>query len=181
MPGKPVAPMSLAAAFKPAFPTRSSPAPPAATPASPLTAPDSATRSSRRGYTAGEAKRRRTLVIIGGVLAVVVVGLWLMRPWQDSTPPGPSTATLLLTTNVVRIQESYFAYASGFQPDEPIELSWTGPTNGTMGDAAAADGTGALRRGPIVERDPPGDYKIVAHGQRSGWTATAQLQVRPER
>lgn len=136
---------------------------------------------SARGHSPEEARRRRILAITGGVLALVVVGLWGWRPWQDAAPPGPSTAELVLTTNTVRIQESYFAYASGFQPDEPVELSWSGPTSGVMGPAQPADDSGALRHGPVVERDPPGAYKIVARGMVSGWVATAPLEVVPER
>jgi hypothetical protein len=46
--------------------------------------------------------------------------------------------------------------------------------------AVAADGTGTRKQGPILERDPPGSYLIVASGQRSGRTVQTQLVVLPE-
>ncbi|MDQ2706921.1 MAG: roadblock/LC7 domain-containing protein [Actinomycetota bacterium] len=95
-----------------------------------------------------------------------------------SENPAGAAPVLTLTTPAVKIGDSYVATASGFTPGEPIQLSWTGPTNGMMG-AAPADSTGARQHGPVLERDPPGHYDIIATGLRSGRTARAQLQVLP--
>jgi hypothetical protein len=76
------------------------------------------------------------------------------------------------------IGDSYFATAKGFEPGESIHISWTGPTSGMM-EAAQADPAGIRRQGPIIERDPPGDYDILAVGLTSGRIASARLKVLP--
>lgn len=119
------------------------------------------------------------------LLLVVVAGLFLFGPWcapagVDTRTAAARTPSLTLTTSEVRIGEDYFAHASGFAPGEPIELSWEGPTGGLM-NSAPADNTGARQHGPVLVRDPPGDYQIIARGLRSGRTAYASLLVLPAR
>ncbi|MDQ2709991.1 MAG: hypothetical protein M3Z25_21275, partial [Actinomycetota bacterium] len=99
------------------------------------------------------------------------------RPPRAVVSPSPS---LILTTGSVAIGNSYVATAAGFTPGEPVQLSWTGPTNGVMADDVA-DPSGVRRHGPIIERSPPGEYQIIATGATSGRTATALLQVLPPR
>ena len=49
---------------------------------------------------------------------------------------------------------------------ETVRLTWTGPTNGTMG-SGPADANGNHSMGPVVERDPPGNYQIIGLGTRA--------------
>jgi hypothetical protein len=75
--------------------------------------------------------------------------------------------------------KSYLATATGFLPGEHVLFSWIGPTNGAMG-TFPADSSGAARvPDPILENDPPGTYKIIATGLRSGRADSAPLQVLP--
>jgi hypothetical protein len=119
----------------------------------------------------------RRLLLIGIAVAValvlaVVVYLILARP-----PAVAATAAQLsLTSAQVKIGSSYLATATGFTPNEKVKFSWTGPTNGVMDDRPA-DATGKKVQGPILERDPPGNYVIIATGLTSGRSATARLQV----
>jgi hypothetical protein len=146
----------------------------------PATAPEV---SSAHPSIAEAARQRLVMILTAAVGALLFGALLVIRPWGEAPapPPAPSDATLVLTTNTVRITESYYAFASGFEPGEPVDLSWTGPTSGTMGAPIQADPAGTLRHGPMVERDLPGAYNIVAHGETSGRTATARLRVLPER
>ncbi|MGQ0481244.1 MAG: Hsp70 family protein [Pseudonocardia sp.] len=93
-----------------------------------------------------------------------------------SAPPAASTPRLVLTTDQVRFGDSYYLTATGFTPGEDVRLSWTGPTSGIM-DAVPADANGVRNHGPVIERDPPGQYVIIATGMSSGRTAEARLQV----
>jgi hypothetical protein len=136
--------------------------------------------SSTAAHSAAYARRRRHLTIAGGVLAALVIGLWLLRPWHQP-PPEPSNTALVLTTNTLRAAETYYACASGFEPGEPVVLSRSGPTNGVIGPDTEADQAGSVRLGPVTDRDLPGDYQIVARGKRSDRTATAPLQALPSR
>jgi hypothetical protein len=129
-------------------------------------------------YAARQARRRRLVTIAGGVLAVLVVTLWLVRPLYQA-PPEPSNAALVLTANTLHAADSFYAYASGFEPGELVVLSRNGPTNGVLGAGSKADEAGSVRLGPVKERDLPGDYQIVARGEKSGRTATARLEVLP--
>jgi hypothetical protein len=109
------------------------------------------------------------LVVAAGITAVAV-----------SRPPGVAAAggaRMELTTSQVQIGRSYRAGASGFAAGEQVRFTWTGPTDGVMG-IFDADASGHSEvRGPIVERDPPGDYQIIATGLRTGLTASAALRV----
>jgi hypothetical protein len=87
-------------------------------------------------------------------------------------------AKLTLTNARVPIGTRYFTDASGFQPGEPVRFYWTGPTQGVI-MPSVADQEGRAAQGPIIERDPPGSYLIVATGLRSGRMARTQLQVLP--
>lgn len=111
-------------------------------------------------------------LLVSGSAAVLLTTLPSTRSDADPAP------VLTLTRSEVRIGESYVATASGFAPGEAIRLSWTGPTNGVM-DTAPADSTGGRRQGPIIERDPPGSYLIIATGLTSGSTVSTELEVLP--
>jgi hypothetical protein len=86
------------------------------------------------------------------------------------------TARLALSSCQVMRGETYAVSASGFSPGETVRLSWTGASNGVLGNFAA-DPTGTCSHGGIVEKDPPGTYTVTATGLRSGRTASAGLQV----
>jgi hypothetical protein len=60
-----------------------------------------------------------------------------------------------------------------------VRFSWTGPTNGEMGTFPADSSGNTGVRGPIVEKDPPGSYRIIATGLGSGRVVSAPLQVLP--
>jgi hypothetical protein len=144
----------------------------------------------------GEATRGgwRPRLLTAAVAALIVAGVVAfvqLKPLSSpGSSPGPSaapsagapavTTQLVLTAPQATIGTSYFATASGFSPREPVRLSWIGPTRGMM-DAGPADSTGRRVLGPIIERDPPGTYTIVATGLNSGRTASAQLEVLPAR
>ncbi len=158
--------------------------PPTATPPAPAPAPAPAAdvqdrRTAEQPPASATRRSRRGSIALVGVAAAVVAGLLVAAPWR--TPPPEPVASLVLTTSSVRIGESYYAYAGGFEPGEPVALSWTGPTQGTMGDAQRSDATGALAHGPVIEWDPPGEYQIVATGLRTGRTASVPLRVLPRR
>ena len=86
------------------------------------------------------------------------------------------TARLALSSCQVMRGETYAVSASGFASGETVRLSWTGASNGVLGNFAA-DPAGACSHGGIVEKDPPGTYTVTATGLRSGRTASAGLQV----
>jgi hypothetical protein len=98
-------------------------------------------------------------------------------------PSGVSAATpiarIALTTSRVRMGECYVATAAGFTPGEQVRFSWTGPTNGEMGVFPADSSGNTGVRGPILEKDPPGSYQIIATGLGSGRVTSAPLQVLP--
>jgi len=129
--------------------------------------PVAARRPGRRGQVVGAA------VVIA--LALAAAGYVLLRA-SASAAVGP--AQLALTTAQVGFGDSYFATATGFEPGEKVKISWTGPTNGVM-DSFPTDPAGKVTHGPVIERDPPGDYLITATGQTSGRSATAPLRVLP--
>ncbi|HEX4250021.1 MAG TPA: Hsp70 family protein, partial [Pseudonocardia sp.] len=130
-------------------------------------APPPPARARRRGVLVG------ALVVI--VLALVAAAyLLVLRPAASA-----GTTQLNLTTSQVRIGDSYFATASGFLPGEKVTFSWTGPTNGVM-EADPTDTNGRTTHGPIIERDPPGRYVIIATGMTTGRRATADIEVLPE-
>jgi actin-like ATPase involved in cell morphogenesis len=146
--------------------------PPAAPP------PAAASPARRPAGTPG----RRMLVL--GVLVVAAVagifGAWRLSSGGSTDVSGQVAATqpvrLSLTSSQVDIGDSYFADASGFSQGEQVEISWIGPTRGVMG-TFPADSAGHVVHGPIIEKDPPGDYQIVALGLNSGRVASAPLRV----
>jgi hypothetical protein len=83
---------------------------------------------------------------------------------------------VVLTNTEVKGGETYSVTASGFIPGEIVQLTWTGATRGTMG-SGPADPAGVHTMGPVVERDPPGNYEIIATGLQSGRTAKTPLRV----
>jgi actin-like ATPase involved in cell morphogenesis len=155
------------------------PAPPAQRPYPPPGAgPSPWQEPARPAPTSAEPRGTgRRLLLIGIALAIilvlaVVVYIVLVRP----PAVAAGTAQLSLTSSQVKIGSRYLATATGFAPNEKVKLSWTGPTNGVMDDLPA-DATGKKVQGPILERDPPGNYVILATGLTSGRSATARLQV----
>jgi actin-like ATPase involved in cell morphogenesis len=140
----------------------------------PAVAPAASGAATRHALSPRPGRNRWTVLVAGVVVAALLVGGLLAVFLPRSTP------TLELTTDAVAIGDSYLATATGFVPGEPVELSWTGPTNGVMG-TAPADASGVRRHGPILERDPPGSYQIIATGHTSGRTVSVPLQVLPPR
>ncbi len=134
----------------------------------------------------GGAGKQRILLATIVVALLVAAGAtaWvLLSPAGTPTAaPGTSapavagTPRLVLTTGQVAFGDSYYLTATGFTPGEDVRLSWTGPTSGIM-DAVPADANGVRNHGPVIERDPPGEYVIIATGMSSGRTAEARLQV----
>jgi actin-like ATPase involved in cell morphogenesis len=166
-----IPPGRMAPVRPPAPPTQRPYPPPGAGP-SPWREPDRP--PPRSAETRGPARR---LLLIGIAVAIVlvvavVVYIVLVRP-----PAVAATAAQLsLTSTQVKMGTTYLATATGFAPNEKVKFSWTGPTNGMMDDLPA-DATGKKVQGPILERDPPGNYVIIATGLTSGRSATARLQV----
>jgi hypothetical protein len=111
------------------------------------------------------------------VASIFLIGVITQaKNWLSGSEPS-ADARLVLSTSQVQIGDTYFAAASGFSPWEDVRFSWTGgPTNGEMG-VFPADSSGSSPHGPILERDPPGNYTITATGLTSGRTASAGLQV----
>jgi actin-like ATPase involved in cell morphogenesis len=137
----------------------------------------------------GLPKALLVTIVVALIVAAGASAYMMLKPGATSAgaaAPGTSTSTsvangaaLTLSAGTVKIGQTYTITASGFAPGENVTITWTGPTKGTMG-AVAADGTGTRKQGPILERDPPGSYLIVASGQRSGRTVQTQLVVLPE-
>lgn len=119
----------------------------------------------------------RRLLLIGIAVAIVLVVAVVVYILAVRPPAVAATsAQLSLTSSQVKMGTTYLATATGFAPNEKVKFSWTGPTNGMMDDLPA-DATGKKVQGPILERDPPGNYVIIASGLTSGRSATARLQV----
>jgi len=143
--------------------------------------------SGRRGgpltHLAAAARSPRAL-ILGVLLALTIGGLTALgltvHP-ENVYAARAEPPRLALTTAQVHADGAYFATATGFLPGEPVQFSWTGPTNGVMGPAAPADQQGRAVHGPIIEKDPRGAYQIIATGLTSRHTATAPLRVLDQR
>jgi hypothetical protein len=130
------------------------------------------------------AARSPRALILGVLLALTIGGLTALGLAVHPANVYAARAEpprLALTTTQVHADGAYFATATGFLPGEPVQFSWTGPTNGVMGPAAAADQQGRAVHGPIIEKDPSGVYQIVATGLTSKHTATAPLRVLDQR
>jgi hypothetical protein len=134
-------------------------------------------------------QRRHRRVLAASVVAVLVLAvviLLVLHPWSpragtaEQAGGGAAGRSLALSTSRVAIGEQYYATATGFTPGERITFAWTGPTTGVMG-TFPTDGTGAYRQGPILERDPPGHYRITATGESPGSTVAVDLDVLPAR
>lgn len=125
------------------------------------------------------ARPRRSPRLLGSaaVVGVVAAGIVVVAVWRPSGAAAAGGARMDLTTPEVQIGRSYRAGMSGFASGEQVRVTWTGPTSGVMGAFTADESGRAEVRGPIVERDPPGDYRIIATGLRSGFTASAPLRV----
>ena len=108
------------------------------------------------------------------------IGTPQAQPGATGTQVTPSALgaqpRVVLTSEEVKGGDTYSVTASGFSPGETVQLTWTGPTQGTMG-SGPADAGGVHSVGPIVERDPPGSYEIIATGLKSGLTAKTPLEV----
>ena len=122
-----------------------------------------------RGY-AHLARGWPVAAVIGA--AVIAVALLVRTP----SSPATNVARLELSTSQVRLGDTYLATATNFTPGEGVRFSWTGPTYGVMG-TSAADSAGGTAHGPILEKDPPGDYTITATGLSSGHTDSAALRI----
>jgi hypothetical protein len=152
------------------------PPPPAVTPIGPEADP-SPTTPAHRAPTPVDRQRRPWLLITSAAALVIGaggLGYALLKPvavGASIKPPG-----LMLSTCQIKLDETYTATASGFEPGENVRFSWTGPTRGVMG-AFPADSGGNRSPGGILERDPPGTYAIIATGLKSGRTTSAGLVV----
>ena len=119
---------------------------------------------------------RRQLMIAAAVVAAVT----RPAPSRSSTEPAASPVPRIsLTTSHAQMGQTYLATAAGFLPGEQVLFSWTGPTSGAMGMFPADSAGNAAVPGPILEKDPPGSYRIIATGLRSGRGDSAPLQVLP--
>ncbi|MBV9140475.1 MAG: hypothetical protein JO115_06105 [Pseudonocardiales bacterium] len=110
-------------------------------------------------------------------IAATAYVVYVLKPSNvDAGHAGTGVAPLVLSKRQVKIGDTYYANVSGFSPGEKVRFSWTGPTNGGMGDSFFTDssGSGSHR---VFERDPPGNYTITVTGLTSGRTASAELQV----
>lgn len=138
-----------------------------------------AQRSGPGGPPPHRARPGRSPRLLGSAAAVGVVaaGIVVVAVWRPSGAAAAGGARMDLTTPEVQIGRSYRAGMSGFASGEQVRVTWTGPTSGVMGAFTADESGQAEVRGPIVERDPPGDYRIIATGLRSGFTASAPLRV----
>jgi len=126
-------------------------------------------------------RQRRRGLLVGALVLILVIlagGAYVVLSRPAAGTANAQTAQLSLTVSQVRGGETYFVTATGFAPGERVMFSWTGPTNGVM-DTFPTDPTGRKTHGPIIERDPPGNYVIIATGQTSGRRATAELEVLP--
>jgi actin-like ATPase involved in cell morphogenesis len=132
-----------------------------------------------------ERRPRRPRLPLATALVIAVVattcGLYLLLK-PSNVNPGTGTARLTLSKSQVALGDSYFATASGFSPGENLRFFWTGQTagqtNGVMG-VFPADSNGSTSHGPIIERDPLGNYTITVTGLTSKRTASAGLEVVP--
>jgi hypothetical protein len=114
-----------------------------------------------------------------GTYAIIATGLSSGRTTSAGlVVSNTSTARLVLSTCQVTRGATYSATASGFEPDEDVQFSWTGPTNGVI-DTVATESDGTAVKGGIVAENPPGTYTITATSLTSGRTALAGLQVLP--
>ena len=141
----------------------------------PTTPPGAAVaETDRRGY----AHLAQGWPVAAGMGVAAIAVALLMR--TSSSPPAATNAVparVELSTSQVRIGDSYLANATHFTPGEGVRFSWTGPTSGVMG-TSAADSAGGTTHGPILEKDPAGNYIITATGLSSGHVASAALRVR---
>ena len=125
----------------------------------------------------GAGKPRLLLASAGAAVLVVAIGATMAVAQPSHAATVTTQPRLALTTAAVHLGGSYLATASGFTPGEHVRFSWTGPTHGAMG-SFDADSTGRARvPGPIVEKDPPGSYQIIATGLASGHVVATPLQV----
>ena len=116
-------------------------------------------------------------MLLAGVGATALMVLTPSNAHADVTA-RTGGARLALSTSLVHIGERYVAVATQFAPGEAVRFSWTGPTTGTMGTSrAGSDGRGV--HGPILEKDPPGNYTITATGLTSHHVASTALRVAP--
>jgi hypothetical protein len=132
--------------------------------------------SARRPSKPTPTLRYGLLLLALLIAAVAGAAYVLQKPSAAGTQSNP--ARLSLTAPQVAIGSSYFAVASGYSPGENIRFTWIGPTTGDMG-SFPADSKGSVVHGPIIERDPPGNYQIIVTGLTSGNVASAPLQVLP--
>jgi actin-like ATPase involved in cell morphogenesis len=152
--------------------------PPAAalSPIAEETDPSLTTPAHRAPTPIGRQRRPWLLIVFTAALAITLGGLGFVLLKPVTVGASIKAPGLMLSTCQVKIDETYTAIASGFEPGENVRFSWTGPTIGVMG-AFPADSGGNRSPGGIVEKDPPGTYAIIATGLRSGRTTSAGLVV----
>jgi actin-like ATPase involved in cell morphogenesis len=140
------------------------------------TDPSLTTPAHRAPTPIGRQRRPWLLIVFTAALAITLGGLGFVLLKPVTVGASIKAPGLMLSTCQVKIDETYTAIASGFEPGENVRFSWTGPTIGVMG-AFPADSGGNRSPGGIVEKDPPGTYAIIATGLRSGRTTSAGLVV----
>jgi hypothetical protein len=136
-------------------------------------APPSLTSAS--GQRTPTPKGRYALLLVLLVAVAAGAAFVLFRPAVAGVT-RPNSARVTVTTARVGPGESYFAVASGYSAGEQVRFTWIGPTSGDMG-SFPADSAGTVVHGPIIERDPPGDYQIIVTGRTSGNVAATPLKV----
>ncbi len=154
----------------PPDPTASPPPPIPPPHLDPTATGESVERPRRRWYLAGLAA--------AVVVLAVAVSVYGLLDGKSTGNADAATPRLTLTSSQVTIGTPYSVSGSGFLPGESVQPSWTGPTHGLM-DTCPADHTGTASTGPIIEREPPGNYVLIMTGLTSGRSATARLQVLP--
>ncbi len=98
-------------------------------------------------------------------------------PSPTATSPSGPAAWLRLSPSTLKAGGTGTAKAGGMQPGEPVVLTWTGPSRGSIGTFTAG------RSGEVATRfhqpGKPGSYTLQAQGTRSGRKASAALRVLP--
>jgi hypothetical protein len=119
------------------------------------------------------ARNRRARQLIACLVILLVLSLagGGIALYQVKHP----SPRLALSTSRVKINDTYFATASGFSPRENVQFSWTGPTSATFG-IFPADSQGNAKHEAFV-KGPSGSYTIIVAGQTSRRIASAALQV----
>lgn len=132
-------------------------------------------------YHSAEVTLPGMAIVFGCIIVVVTVIGLLLGQGKEAAFDSPR---LVLSPSQVEISDTYSIIASGFSPEEDVQFSWTGPSNGTMGLRHAKMGVSRVDPGgsttygaKIVEETPPGTYTITVVGLTSGRAVSASLIV----